>query len=199
MIPYCYNEIMTNNQRKYCELMGMDFHEEGTYATNLPTYAWGRRADGKSTTHTYDILKELIKNTTIPETENTTTHKGETTMPTHYNEFFKNVTYRPHNNAYLPEIKDVIFNPPATIVLWDDKTKTVVKAYNEDYDPEKGLAMCILKKVYGNKGRYFNNIKKWTDKYQAKKEAEAEAEIPNEVVSDPAKKVNLIYSSYFYA
>lgn len=99
--------------------------------------------------------------------------KGENTMPTNYNEFFAFTHSR--GNVYLPKIKDVIFNPPATIVLWDDKSKTVVKAYNEDYDPEKGLAMCILKKVYGNKGKYFNNIKKWTDKYQAKKEAEEEA------------------------
>ena len=60
------------------------------------------------------------------------------------------------------EIKDVIFNDPATIVFWKDGSKTVVKADNELYDPEKGLAMAIAKKAYGNKGNYFNEIKKWT-------------------------------------
>ena len=64
----------------------------------------------------------------------------------------------------LPSIKNVIFNPPATIVMWSDDTKTVVKCENEDYDPEKGLAMAISKKALGNKGSYFNEIKKWTDK-----------------------------------
>lgn len=74
---------------------------------------------------------------------------------------------RVDNRNYIPEnkIKDVIFNPPATIVFWADGTKTVVKAQNEAFDPEKGLAMAILKKQGGNKGNYCNQIKKWTDKY----------------------------------
>lgn len=48
--------------------------------------------------------------------------------------------------------KKVIFNDPATIVYWPDGSKTVVKCSNGDvYDREKGFAMCILKRVYGNK------------------------------------------------
>lgn len=62
---------------------------------------------------------------------------------------------------YIPEIKNVIFNPPATIVFWQDGTKTVVKATNEVYDPEKGLAMAIAKRALGNQGNYYNVIKKW--------------------------------------
>lgn len=61
-------------------------------------------------------------------------------------------------------IKNVKFNPPATIVFWTDNTKTVVKCNGEDYDPEKGLAMCICKKVLGNKGNYYNVFKKWAPK-----------------------------------
>jgi hypothetical protein len=64
------------------------------------------------------------------------------------------------------DIKDVIFNDPATIVFWDDGTKTVVKADKEDFDPEKGLAMAISKKALGNKGNYFDIFKKWTSKYK---------------------------------
>lgn len=63
------------------------------------------------------------------------------------------------------EIKKVIFNNPTTIVLWTDGTKTVVKAKNEEFDPEKGLAMAIVKKAFGNKGSYFNKIKRWTNNY----------------------------------
>ena len=48
-------------------------------------------------------------------------------------------------------IKRVIFNNPATIVFWKDGTKTVVKAHNEQFDPEKGLAMAVCKKLYGDK------------------------------------------------
>lgn len=69
------------------------------------------------------------------------------------------------SDALSKTIKDVIFNDPATIVFWMDGTKTVVKAQNEDFDPEKGLAMAIAKKFFGNKGNYCNEIKKWTEKY----------------------------------
>lgn len=65
-------------------------------------------------------------------------------------------------------IKKVIFNEPATIVFWEDSTKTVVRAENENFDPEKGLAMAIVKKVYGNKGSYFNQIRKWTESIMRK-------------------------------
>lgn len=64
----------------------------------------------------------------------------------------------------FPAIKNVIFNPPATIVFWDDGTKTVVKCSHEDFDPEKGLAMAISKKALGNKGHYFEEFKKWLPK-----------------------------------
>ena len=59
------------------------------------------------------------------------------------------------------EIKKVIFNDPATIVYWEDRTKTVVKCEKEKYDPEKGLAMAIAKKALGNQGNYFEVFKKW--------------------------------------
>lgn len=60
-------------------------------------------------------------------------------------------------------IKKVIFNNPATIVFWTDSTKTVVKAENEPFDREKGLAMAIAKKALGNRGNYYNEFKKWID------------------------------------
>lgn len=66
-----------------------------------------------------------------------------------------------------PQIKNVIFNSPATIVFWNDGTKTVVKCQNnEEFDPEKGITMAFFKKMHGNTGRYFEEIKKWTDKYE---------------------------------
>lgn len=67
---------------------------------------------------------------------------------------------------FMPEIKNVIFNEPATIVFWSDGTKTVVKCENENFDPEKGLAMAISKKALGNKGNYFNEFKKWIEPYE---------------------------------
>lgn len=73
----------------------------------------------------------------------------------------------PVSNNYLPEIKKVIFSNPATIVLWSDGTKTIVKCQDGDtYDKEKGLALAICKKAIGtNKSKSnFNDIfKKWCD------------------------------------
>lgn len=69
------------------------------------------------------------------------------------------------SSSHIPEIKNVIFNNPATIVFWEDGTKTVVKCQDGDeFDPEKGLAMAIAKKAYGNKGNYCNKLKKWLPK-----------------------------------
>lgn len=65
----------------------------------------------------------------------------------------------------VAQIKDVIFNNPATIVFWSDGTKTVVKCQEgENYDPEKGLAMAMAKKSYGNKYGYYNEFKHWLKK-----------------------------------
>ena len=71
-----------------------------------------------------------------------------------------------YNNMYkstqMNLIKNVIFNDPATIILWNDGSKTVIKCgEGEVYDPEKGLAMAISKKVLGNKGNYYETFKKW--------------------------------------
>ena len=62
-------------------------------------------------------------------------------------------------------IVKVIFNDPATIVFWSDGTKTIVKTVNGDkFDYEKGLAMAIVKKSYGNSGSYYDELKKWLPK-----------------------------------
>ena len=87
-------------------------------------------------------------------------------------------------------IKDVVFNDPATIVFWSDDTKTVVKAHNEEFDPEKGLAMAICKKILGNKGNFNNLFKKWIPekKFMADDAIEAFNKIMNEPEESESKK-----------
>ena len=64
-------------------------------------------------------------------------------------------------------IKDVIFHPPATIVLWEDCTKTVVKLHDEEYDAEKGLAMAVMKKVLGTEYRkYVKKAEGWNIEHE---------------------------------
>lgn len=67
------------------------------------------------------------------------------------------------NRSILPKIEKVIFNDPATIVIWSDDSKTVVKCCEDDtFDPEKGLAMAISKKALGD----LKEVKKWANTYE---------------------------------
>lgn len=64
----------------------------------------------------------------------------------------------------LPEISEVIFNKPATIVKWADGTKTVVKVQGKErYNKEKGLAMAIAKKAMGNSNYYYTIMERYLE------------------------------------
>jgi hypothetical protein len=72
------------------------------------------------------------------------------------------------NRRRLPGIKTVHFSGPVTAVIWEDKTKTLVRCKDgEEPDYEKGLAMAIAKKALGtNKSgsNYYDIFKKWLPK-----------------------------------
>ena len=56
----------------------------------------------------------------------------------------------------------IIFNGPATIVFWDDGTKTVVKCTEREmFDYEKGVALCYMKKLLGNDNSFKHIFKKF--------------------------------------
>ena len=83
-------------------------------------------------------------------------------MPTRinvdYGSFFSELRMMPINNEeaskmyrdQINKVKKVIFNYPATIILC---------GADEKFDPEKGIAMCLLKKMLGNTGDYNNYIR----------------------------------------
>ena len=96
----------------------------------------------------------------------------------------------------LVEIKNVVFNPPATIVFWADNSKTVVKAENETFDPEKGLAMAIAKKALGNKGNYYETFKKWLPKMESKEEPKTESK---DYTAEKKSKKNGCHNCAFYS
>ena len=63
--------------------------------------------------------------------------------------------------AFKYDIKKVIFSGPCTIVFWQDGTKTMVRQQEGDVlDKEKGLAMAIAKRVYGDKSNFNDIFKK---------------------------------------
>lgn len=80
-----------------------------------------------------------------------------------------------HYGVNMPKIKDVIFNGPATIVFWEDGVKTVVKCQDGDnFDPEKGLAMAISKRVLGNKRDYYYTFRHFNKKWAKQDKAKAD-------------------------
>ena len=69
----------------------------------------------------------------------------------------------PMNKEILRHITKAIFHKPATIVYFDDGDKVVVKTYKDNkFNPEAGLALCILKKMLGNDAEKFHKFfKDW--------------------------------------
>lgn len=67
-----------------------------------------------------------------------------------------------HRNAISGlRVLKVIYNKPATIVFWNDDTKTVVKCGKGDkYDPEKGFFIACTKKLFGNDYRAVGRMNK---------------------------------------
>lgn len=48
------------------------------------------------------------------------------------------------------EYKKIIFSGPCTIILWMDGTKTMARTNKEEaFDPEKGVAICFMKRALG--------------------------------------------------
>ena len=112
----------------------------------------------------------------------------------------KAVVYAFMSEPKLVKIKNVVFNPPATIVFWTDNSKTVVKAENETFDPEKGLAMAIAKKALGNKGNYYETFKKWLPKTESKEESKEEPKTESkDYTAEEQSKKNGCYNCKFYS
>lgn len=96
--------------------------------------------------------------------------------------------------ALVPE--KIHFNGPATVVEWNDGTKTVVKCQKGDtFDPMTGVAMCCMKKMLGTNAsgsNYLNGVTKLIDeawaaknkRYEKKEKALKQKKETNDV-SDP--------------
>ena len=79
-------------------------------------------------------------------------------------EFFEDA-----ERAQKPEpdvVKAVYFNyeKGATTVVWFDGMRTTVSCQNgEDFDEEKAIALCFMKRVFDNKGLFNNYMRKYLD------------------------------------
>ena len=134
--------------REICVLMGFDFERDIERNKN------GVSINGIDVSFTDDLIDEPLLFEIRLVYEKPILHH----IYANNNLFFSPSEININN---IPEVKKVIFNDPATIVYWKDGTKTVVKCQKgDDFDPEKGFAMAFLKKCWGNKGNFNDNLRK---------------------------------------
>lgn len=95
-----------------------------------------------------------------PEPKEILKYDPNCTMPK--DEIITNITPCKFYPYFIPNIEKVVFNNPTTIVFWATGEKTIVKCQDDEpFDKEKGLALCIMKYIFGNKSSYNNIIKKF--------------------------------------
>ena len=112
------------------------------------------------------------------------------------------------STAIATTIKDVIFDDPATTVLWTDGTKTTVKRMTTKYqpvitkdggkevpvervpfDPEAALAAAIMNKLFGTHSRYSKFVKGYVAVAEEKAKKKAKLKAKKEAAkSEKAKK-----------
>lgn len=93
----------------------------------------------------------------------------------------------------IPEINRVVFSGPATVVFWEDGTKTVVKCMEgEKFERYAGFAAACMKKMFGSTSRaksvmeYFTVEQPKVEKKRKKEDEPLPGQMSIEDVFDPA-------------
>lgn len=69
------------------------------------------------------------------------------------NDFWDLLVGKPANKSKttVPSVKRIVYHDPATIVFWQDGTKTVVKCMDgEPFEKYAGFCAALAKKVFGS-------------------------------------------------
>ena len=107
------------------------------------------------------LLDELFGGTPVT-TPRTYTAGLDDPFANGWNAAMRHMRGNPPTPALLPLPTNVIFNDPATIVYWDDGTKTVVKCQPGDvFSAETGLTTAMVKKYMGNDNTFNRVINEW--------------------------------------
>lgn len=95
---------------------------------------------------------------------------------------------------FITSIKRVIFSGNRTIVIWADGTKTTITCGKDDvFDREKGVALCIVKHMFGDIN-YYNEIFKSLDlEDKTKTVAVPDAENPKKKSKRASSFLNFLF------
>ena len=95
-------------------------------------------------------------------------------------------------NFYSLNVSKIIFNPPATIVFWEDGTKTVVKCSAEDEFKEYyGFLAALGKKVYENNSQIKKLIDEKAERHYPEDEFSKQIEQLEKFMNKIAKQYEL--------
>lgn len=89
-----------------------------------------------------------------------------------------------------PQIVNYKYNESAgeTVIFWDDKTQTTVKADNiSEASQFEGFCAACAKKLFGNKSTYLNQFDKWTVKIPERERLAAEKKAAEDKAHEEAK------------
>ncbi|MFA5314101.1 MAG: hypothetical protein WC375_12445 [Methanomassiliicoccales archaeon] len=105
---------------------------------------------------------------------------------------------QPYKEDYIPA--QIIFQPDlkTTVVIWKDDSRTVVKcSEEEEFVPEVGFAMALVKKIFPNRTNFLRMVDKaCVQQVRGKKEKVAkEAPKADEEFQSVAKAMNDIADS----
>lgn len=91
-------------------------------------------------------------------------------------------------------VKKVIINPPATIVIWKDGHKEVVKcSKDEDFNPEVGVAMCFMKRIFESRNQFTKLVDGAWDEYKKQFKKDIEKHVSS--YEDPLERRLCLYQS----
>lgn len=97
-----------------------------------------------------------------------------------------------------PTIKKIHFSGDVTVVVWSDKTKTLVRRQNDEFDDrEKAVLACIAKKFLGtnkSKSNWLDKIKPAYEKAEAERERFSPTATMSEIFKDFVESVNSVLS-----
>jgi len=98
-----------------------------------------------------------------------------------------------------PTIEKIHFSSDVTVVIWSDKTKTLVRRQNDEFDDrEKAVLACIAKKFLGtnkSKSNWLDKIKPAYEKAEAERNCEFEISptaTMSEIFKDFVESVNSV-------
>lgn len=118
-----------------------------------------------------DVLLKDCRNLEIEYKRNISLNADQMTTPKTYEDttvssVCDKVYIHEHSiDKTIPKIKRVHHSNPCTIVIFEDGDKVISRCHGEDkYDPEYGLMMCIMKKLYGGVSNVYKMFDYWKEK-----------------------------------